>query len=209
MRCLIYQLASDRLHNVQMGIDAFLWRLPETETALARGPGEPFRGYVEISGQRERKLLYWGFEPGWVGEGGLQRLGKGPWPWVAAEKAPASRIFAQPLRYQRCLVPADVLFVGNPHGLWLRPATGVLFLGGVWDQASFAVLTVATPDRLAGRIGPRMPLAIDPNDYDAWLSERVTHIEDVRRMITAGRADWIPSNDQVAMLPVAERIPLR
>ena len=52
-----------------------------------------------------------------------------------ADRYPASRIFAQPLRHQRCLVPADVLFVGNPHGLWLRPATGVLFLGGVGDQA--------------------------------------------------------------------------
>lgn len=192
MRCLLYQSASDRLHNVQMGITAFLWRLPETESATARGPGAPFRAYVDSPTGRERRALRWGFEPAWVGPDGLRRIGAKPWPWISFERTPSSRVFAQPLRYQRCLVPADVLYVGEPQGVWLQaPAPGLLYLAGVWDQGTFAILTTDTPPEWQLRVGARMPVAIAPERYDDWLSLRITSARKVTTMVAARRTDWV------------------
>lgn len=192
MRCCLYQFASDRAHNVAMGITAFLWRQPETESALAQGPGGWFRGYVARPEGRHRALLRWGFEPGWVPSAVLREQGLGFWPWVAIEQAPASRVFAQPVRYQRCLIPADGLFVGHPQGAWLQPATGSMFLGGVWEGETFAVLTTPTPTRWQARIGPRMPMAVAPEDYDRWLAREVTAEAEVLGMVARRREDWVP-----------------
>jgi putative SOS response-associated peptidase YedK len=194
MRCLIYQLPSDRLHNVAMGITAFLWRDKDTESGAARGPGVPFRTYVQGPEGRQRAVLTWGFRPAWVGEDGLRQLGARPWPWVSVERAPASRIFAQPLRYQRCLVPADVIFVGDPAGAWLQPAdNGTRFLGGVWDKGTFGLLTVKAPPGLAALVGSRLPLAILPDDFDRWTSLAVTQVAVLQEIIGRGVTGWSPS----------------
>lgn len=196
MRCLVYQYASDRQHNVQMGITAFLWRQPETESSLARGPGQLFRAYIDRPEGRHRELLRWGFEPGWLPGGHLQQLGMAPWPWVSAEKALASRVFAHPVRYQRCLVPADAVFVGSPNGGWLQPSTGSMFLAGVWDQGTFAVLTAATGGAFARKVGPRMPVGIRAEDHDSWLSREEIRAEEVLAMVHRRREDWVEAAER-------------
>lgn len=194
MRCLIYQLPSDRLHNVAMGITAFLWRDRDTESGAARGPGSRFRTYVEGPDGRRRAVLAWGFRPAWIGEGGLLQLGARPWPWVSVERAPASRIFAQPLRYQRCLVPADVIFVGDPAGAWLQPADGrPAFLGGVWDGETFGLLTVKASPELAPIVGGRLPLTIHPDDFDPWTSAALTQVAALQTIIGRTWASWVPA----------------
>lgn len=191
MRSLIYQTANDRLHNVSVGISAFLWRQPETETGLAHGPGGMFRAYVDDEGQRRRVVLRWGFAPAWIGSDGLRLLGMGPWPWVAIERAPSSRVFAHPLRYQRCLIPADALYVADVKGVWLRGAEqSSVFLAGLWDQGTFALLTTETPSELRDAVGPRMPAALPTEHFDRWLSPRATGLEEVQQIIAARRADW-------------------
>lgn len=191
MKGLIYQFASDRLHNVQMGIDAFLWRQPETESDLARGPGAEFRAYAAGDQERRRLVLRWGFVPSWLGSASLAGLGHSPWPWVAAERAPASRVFAHALRYQRCLVPADALCVGPGQGAWLRAAgPRTLFLGAVWDGETFALLTAPAPAALLPLVGSRMPFAIRPEDYPCWLSTQVTSAAAVAEMVAVRRSDW-------------------
>lgn len=204
MRCLIYQTASDRLHNVQMGISAFLWRQPETESALARGPGAIFRVYLDGPDGRQRQALRWGFEPAWVGREGLQRLGMHPWPWVSIDRAPVSRVFAHPLRYQRCLVPADVALVGEGRGCWLQaPANDPVFLAGVWDEGTFALLTVASMPEWQARIGMRMPVAIQQADYDRWLKQALTCVHDVAEIVAARRTDWTLAPSPPAVDPVS------
>lgn len=191
MRCLIYQTANDRLHNVSVGISAFLWRQPETESSLAQGPGGTLRAYVDGKAERCRSALRWGFEPAWVGHEGLRLLGKGPWPWVSIERAPASRVFAHPLRYQRCLVPADTLYVAEDRGAWLSgPMQVPMFLAGVWDQGTFALLTAEAPPEWRDTVGPRMPVALPEDQFERWLAPRVTCLQDVQEMIDARRADW-------------------
>lgn len=188
---LLYQFPSDRLHNVQMGIDAFLWRQPETESALARGPGAEFRVYAAGDEGPRRLVLRWGFVPSWVGPEALAGLGHAPWPWVAVEKAPSSRIFAHALRYQRCLVPADALCVSLARGVWLRAAgPQAMFLAALWDGETFALLTAPGPATLEPGEGLRMPLAVQVQDYPRWLSRQVTSAAAVAAMVAARRTDW-------------------
>lgn len=200
MRCLIYQTANDRLHNASVGISAFLWRQPETETSLAQGPGGMLRVYVEGEVDRCRLALRWGFEPAWVGPEGLRLLGKGPWPWVSVERAPVSRIFAHPLRYQRCLIPADALYVAEDRGTWLNgPEQAPMFLAGVWDQGTVALLTAETLPEWRTMTAPRMPVALPPEHFDRWLAPTVTHLQDVQEIVAAQRADWTLAKNKPAI----------
>lgn len=196
MRTLVFQLPHDRAHNVQMGITAFLWRLPEVESGLAIGPGGFLRAYIVGGEGRQRVALRWGFEPAWLTAGRLQAAGHAPWPWVAVERAAASRVFAHPLRYQRCLVPVDAAFV---NGTWLgAEGSDTLFVGGLWDHGTVALLTTVSVPSWAARLGPRMPLVIAPCHYESWLDQDLTALSQLLPILQAPRADFVP----VAARPV-------
>lgn len=54
-------------------------------------------------------------------------------PEESIDRAPASRICAHPIRYQRDLIPADALYLADAKGAWLKvgcleaPNPGVKF----------------------------------------------------------------------------------
>lgn len=189
MKILMAQLLNERCYNLQMGISAFLWRL-EASGPVGVGPYALLRLYLDGPAERRREVKRWGFIPSWVGRGGLDHLGLKPWPWVAAEKAASSRIFAHPLRYQRCLVPADRIFVGDGSGVWLEAADGQpLYVAGIWDGDCFAILTAESPASLIRRIGERMPVAVRGEDYGSWLSLDVTDAATIQSIIERRRED--------------------
>lgn len=200
MRCLIYQTANDRLHNVSVGISAFLWRQPETESSLAQGPGGMLRAYVDDMEERRRVVLRWGFAPAWIGAAGLQLLGNQPWPWVSMERAPSSRVFAHPLRYSRCLIPADTLYVAGTRGAWLTgPKQVPMFLAGVWDQGTFALLTAEAALELHDRVGPRMPIALPSKHFSRWLSPETNRLQNLLDIFAEKRTDWTPAHAKPAI----------
>jgi len=126
-------------------------------------------------------MARWGFIPSW-----RTADQKGPEPINArCESAATSRLFAQPLRRQRCVVPASGFYEwqkvsGAKHKrayLARSPDGSVLALAGVWSSRptrggtsieSFAILTCA-PNASMKPIHDRMPLILSADARDAWL----------------------------------------
>lgn len=95
------------------------------------------------------------------------------------------------MRYQCCLVPADRIYVGDDQGAWLAAQDSKpMFLGGVWDMNTFALLKAESPAALIMRIGARAPIVIQATDYGTWLSPKVTDAGTIQAMIERRRQDW-------------------
>jgi len=136
------------------------------------------------SGSREIALLRWGLVPFWAKDAktGYSTIN------ARAEEAAAKPAFREALKKRRCLVPADAFFE------WQRPASGTdpktkhpfaialksgepFALAGLWERwqpkegealETFTILTT-DPNELMEPIHNRMPVILEPRDYDRWL----------------------------------------
>ena len=128
---------------------------------------------------RKIEAFWWGLVPHWAKDKSFGNRTVNARSETVAEK-PA---FRSALRYRRCLVPADgyyewkVLPGGGKQPYLFKMASGEPFaLGGLWESwtgpdgelRSFCTITTA-PNELCARVHDRMPVIIDPDDYDRWL----------------------------------------
>ena len=100
-----------------------------------------------------------------------------------SETAASKPSFRDPLRKQRCLIPANGFYE------WLRAPKrkqpfcfevgdgGVFAFAGLWDRwrgpdghavETFTILTT-TPSELLADVHDRMPVILSPGHYDHWL----------------------------------------
>ncbi|MEU9715830.1 SOS response-associated peptidase [Streptomyces sp. NPDC047976] len=142
--------------------------------------------------ERQLRALRWGLVPSWSkGPGGAARMINARVETVG-EKPAYRRAFAK----RRCLLPADGFYeweavpaAGSVKAYkqpwFISPEDGtVMAMAGLYEfwrdpavtdgddpAAWWATCTVITTEATdaAGRVHPRMPLALAPADYDAWL----------------------------------------
>lgn len=129
-------------------------------------------------GMRRPALLQWGLIPGWASDPEIGKRLINARSETAAEK-PA---FRGAMRSRRCLIPADGFFEWQRTGKAKQPYAfrmaegGPFALGGIWDHwerpegllQTFAVLTTE-PNDMMRPVHDRMPVIIEPRDYDLWL----------------------------------------
>jgi putative SOS response-associated peptidase YedK len=127
-----------------------------------------------------------------------------------AETVHEKPAFRRAFRSRRLLVPVDGLYEwfptqqigqsGKPlkQPFYIHPADGaVLTLAGLYEfwrdeskpaddpeawLTSFTIITTTATDDV-GRVHDRMPMAIAPDDWDAWLDPRVDDVETVRGLM--------------------------
>ena len=152
-------------------------------------PTDPVAAVVEHHGERTLDSFRWGLVP-FFAEGPKSRS-----PLINAraetvETAPAFRVaFAR----RRCIVPADAFYEWRRHR---DPASGrvvrsepfairrrddePMAFAGVWaiwrdpataDRLYSAAIVTGTPNELVASVHDRMPIILDPADWDAWLDE--------------------------------------
>ena len=159
--------------------------LPELWERYNIAPTQPIAVIREVGGQerRELALMRWGLIPSWSKDPGT-----GPLLINArAETAAAKPAFRAALRYRRCLVPADGFFewqrIGSEkRSFHMRRRDGAPFaLSGLWESwhspdgsvlESCALLTTEA-NELMRPIHDRMPVILDPPDFDLWLNPDV------------------------------------
>ncbi len=152
-------------------------------------PTDPVAAVVEHHGERTVDSFRWGLVP-FFAEGPKSRS-----PLINAraetvETAPAFRVaFAR----RRCIVPADAFYEWRRHR---DPASGrvvrsepfairrrddePMAFAGVWaiwrdpataERLYSAAIVTGTPNELVASVHDRMPIILDPADWDAWLDE--------------------------------------
>jgi len=130
---------------------------------------------------REFALMRWGLVPSWAKEASIGNRLINARSETAAEK-PA---FRAALRARRCLVPANGFYEWQKTARakqpwWIGMKDGEAFaMAGLWEAwrdpvggSSLLTFTILTTDAnaLLAPIHERMPVIIDPGDYDTWLA---------------------------------------
>jgi putative SOS response-associated peptidase YedK len=155
---------------------------------------------------RKLAMLRWGLIPRWAKD-----PTKGAQPINAmAETAAEKPMFRDAFKRRRCLVPADGFYEWKQEGGRKQPVyihmkdVEPFAFAGLWERwlgeedefiESCTILTTE-PNELLVPIHNRMPVILDPSDYEQWLDP---DIQDVSRLNSLLRS--YPSN-QMTYIPV-------
>src|SRR5438874_4884806 len=163
---------------------------------IRQHPKEPVR---QISSMR------WGLIPSWS----KNTSGAASMINARAETASTKPAFRDPIRFRRCLIPADGFYEWVRTGKSKQPYCfevndGKLFaFAGIWDRwkdpsggwiKTCCVLTT-TPNAVTATVHDRMPVILDPDSYDLWLDpgmENVTAISELLKPYDVSRMRSYP-----------------
>jgi putative SOS response-associated peptidase YedK len=142
---------------------------------------------------RQISNMHWGLIPHWAKDASGAASTINARSETAAEK-PA---FRDPIKFRRCLIPADAFYE------WSRSATskqpycfevndGELFaFAGLWDGwknaegqwiKTFSILTTI-PNAVTSAVHDRMPVILDPDSYDVWLDPGMTNVQVISELL--------------------------
>src|ERR1700734_3540219 len=103
-----------------------------------------------------------------------------------AETITTAPAFREAIKYRRCLVPADAFYewqkldakAKQPFAIALKSGNPYAF-AGVWERwkdpkppeplETFTIITT-DPNELVAPLHDRMPVIIEPKDYERWLA---------------------------------------
>lgn len=151
---------------------------------IRQSPKEPVR---RISTMR------WGLIPNWARD-----------PSMAAntinaksETAATKPAFRDPLKFRRCLIPADGFYEWKRTGTSKHPfcfevSEGELFaFAGLWDGWKDAngnwvktcTILTTTPNAVTSAVHDRMPVILDRESYDLWLDPGITNVQVISELL--------------------------
>ena len=149
---------------------------PSTPIAIVRQGGSG-----EDQGQRHFALVRWGFVPGWAKE---VKPGK-PLINARGETVLEKPTFRNAMKRRRCLIPADGFYewLGDVPGKKVayfihRRDDGLFAFAGLWEhwmgadgsELETAAIITTAPNAEVAEIHDRMPVVIDPDHYETWLT---------------------------------------
>lgn len=142
---------------------------------------------------RQISTMRWGLVPHWAkdasGAGGMIN--------ARAESASEKPAFRDPLKFRRCLIPADGFYEWKRTGTSKQPFCfevheGELFaFAGLWDGwknpkgqwiKTCSILTT-TPNAVTSAIHDRMPVIVDPSSYDLWLDPGMNNVDAISELL--------------------------
>jgi len=140
---------------------------------------------------RDRRLamLRWGLIPAWVKDPAKPQQPINARAGTAAEKP----MFRDAFRRRRCLIPADGFYEWQQEGgrkqpVYIHMKDGEPFaFAGLWEHwekpgqepIDSCVILTTEPNELLAQVHNRMPVILDPTDYEQWLDPAV---QDVSRL---------------------------
>jgi putative SOS response-associated peptidase YedK len=142
---------------------------------------------------RQLSMMKWGLIPSWAkdtsGAAGMIN--------TRSETAGTKPAFRDALKSRRCLIPADGFYEWKRDGKTKRPFCfevdqGQLFaFAGLWDRwkgptgnwiKTCSILTTI-PNAVTTPIHDRMPVILDPDNYELWLDPGMTKVEAVSDLL--------------------------
>jgi putative SOS response-associated peptidase YedK len=165
--------------------------LPPSVPRYNIAPTQPIAAIrLAEDGQRELTFFHWGLIPSWAKDVkiGSRMIN------ARSETVTEKPSFRAAFKRRRCLIPADGFYewqkqTNGKQPMFIRPAEGEeqpglslpkrpFALAGLWEVwrdpdgsalQSCTILTT-TPNELMAPIHNRMPVIIEPEDYDLWLN---------------------------------------
>jgi len=169
-------------------------------------------------------LMKWGLVPSWAKDtSGAARMIN-----ARSETAHTLPAFRDPIRFRRCLIPADAFYE------WKRTTTGkqpfcfevnegeLFAFAGLWDGwkdasgqwiKSCSILTT-TPNAVTTTVDDRMPVILQPSDYDLWLDPGMTNAQVISELLkpfdarlmrsypVSARVNHVANDDEECSRPV-------
>ncbi len=185
--------------------------LDATPTLFPRYNIAPSQGVAivrnSVDGQRELAIVQWGLIPGWAKDPSIanQLIN------ARSETAASKPAFRSAFRQRRCLIPADGFYEWQKVGrkkqpFWIRlPDAGAFGLAGLWERwrdpagQDWETCTILTRDAIEkiSHLHTRMPVIVDPGDYEAWLDPAKTDPAQLMPLLESRLSD------QLTFSPVA------
>lgn len=170
-------------------------------------PSQPVTAIIADDTGRRAGSLQWGLIPRWAKDASISHRLINARAETVAEKPS----FRHALRRRRCLIPADGFYEwqsrnGRKQPVRFVAADGGLFaFAGLWESwrpPPGAKLDPALPDvvytctiitteanDVVRPVHHRMPVIVDPDDYDLWLDRNVDDAEAVLPLLRKTSAD--------------------
>jgi putative SOS response-associated peptidase YedK len=152
---------------------------------IRQHPKEPVR---QISSMR------WGLIPNWARDASIASGTIN----AKSETAATKPAFRDPLKFRRCLIPADGFYEWKKMGASKQPfcfevINGKLFaFAGIWDGwknadgqwiKTCSILTTI-PNAVTSTVHDRMPVILDPDSYDVWLDPGMQDVAALSEFLT-------------------------
>jgi putative SOS response-associated peptidase YedK len=139
---------------------------------------------LDRDGRRELAVLRWGLIPFWAKDEkiGFRSIN------ARAESVATAPAFREALQHRRCLVPVNGFYEWKrlpdggkqPYHIGMRDGSPFA-LAGLWERwkkgaqpiESFTIIT-GEPNSLTAALHDRMPVILEPDHWDAWLTAKDT-----------------------------------
>lgn len=158
-------------------------------------PTQPVPVVILENGVRQFKLMRWGFLPSWV---------KDPRKFALVINARSETVLEKPsfrnaIRRRRCLLPADGYYEWQasptrkqPFYIRRRDGQPIGFAGvaETWmgpngEEVDTVAIVTAAANREMSMLHDRVPVTIEPRDFDRWLGGGETDIEPAMELLAA------------------------
>jgi putative SOS response-associated peptidase YedK len=142
---------------------------------------------------RELSLMKWGLVPHWAKDSSVAASMIN----ARSETATTKPGFRDPLKFRRCLIPADGFYEWKRMGASKQPYcievnNGELFaFAGLWDgwrdpsgewTRTCSILTT-TPNAVTSYVHDRMPVILAPDSYDLWLDPGMQDVAAISELL--------------------------
>ena len=159
---------------------------------------------------RQLSVMKWGLIPHWAKDPSIAMSTIN----AKSETAATKPTFRDPLKFRRCLIPADGFYEWKKTGTAKQPFCfevndGELFaFAGLWDGwkdasgnwiKTCSILTT-TPNTLTATVHDRMPVILDPESYDLWLDPGMQNVAAISELLKPYDAS------QMQLYPVSSRV---
>jgi|SRR5579864_8922445 len=173
---------------------------------------------------RQISLMKWGLIPNWAKD-----------PSIASgtinaksETAATKPAFRDPMKYRRCLIPADGFYEWKRTGTSKQPYCfevddgGLFAFAGLWDGwkggngSWLRTCTILTtmPNSVTSAIHDRMPVIVNPDSYDLWLDPGMQNVAAISELLkpydaqsmrcypVSSRVNHVANDDEECSRPV-------
>jgi len=187
------------------GVDA----VPDIGASYNVAPSQSVPAVRVADRQREMVLLRWGLVPSWAKEAkvGYRMIN------ARAETVADKPAYRAAFRRRRCLVPADGFYEWQQTAAGKQPwyfrikRRGVFAFAGLWEHwegedeviESCSIIVTGANDTVRP-VHDRMPVIIEPADYEHWLDPEVRQAATFKPLLRPYPAD------KMIACPVSTRV---